>query len=135
MKMEVGGIEVVRDVAEQRHGVRVCRQLVEELNAEGVARLRAQRRSGNRPLVSTHVEPVATDLVDRIANVKLGLEHAAARLSYLWFDEILRLPGAHTGNPGVPGLATVPGVLRLRRGVRAPDLASAASGDEGSAPD
>ena len=59
-----------------RRGIAVRRDAVDEFDTQHIARLQAQGRSGDRAFISSHVEPVAANILVRVLHAQCGVELA-----------------------------------------------------------
>ena len=67
--------------------IAVGRHVIDELDAQHVARFQAQRRSWQRAFVSPHIEPVATDILIGVLHAQHGVELAIGGTADLRLDE------------------------------------------------
>ena len=85
--MKVRRIEVVRAGGVQRGPVAVRREIVDQADGKHVAGPAAQRGTGDRPLVRSHVELVATDFLVGIPSPERRAQPAVDRTANLGLDQ------------------------------------------------
>jgi hypothetical protein len=85
--MKIGGVELMRQRMVDRCLIAVGRHVIDELDAQHVARFQAQRRSWQRAFVSPHIEPVATDILIGVLHAQHGVELAIGGTADLRLDE------------------------------------------------
>ncbi len=85
--MKVGGVEIMRQRMVDRRRIAVGRHVVDELDAQHVARLQAQRRAGNGAFISPHIEPVAANILVGVLHAQRGVEFAIRGTADLRLDE------------------------------------------------
>src|SRR5215211_7174112 len=115
MEMEIGRIQLLRQVLIEQRIRPVWRQLVDQPNTQGVTRLDAQRWPGGRSFVGAREEPVAAGVDVGVVGMELGFEYPVDRSTNLGLDQIDGLPWAsgrdgsaagHIGVFVVPGLGS-----------------------------
>jgi hypothetical protein len=92
MDVDVRGVEVMGQVGIERHLRPVRRQLVAQTDAEDIARLHPQGRTGDRSLIRTHREAVSADVDVGVLDMELGGELAVDGTAHLGLDELRGLP-------------------------------------------
>ena len=85
--MQIGGVEMMRQRVVDRLGIAVGRHVIDELDAQHVARLQAQRRAGSGAFVGPHIEPVAADILIGVVHAQRGVELAIGGTADLRLDE------------------------------------------------
>ena len=87
VRMEIGRVEMVRQGHVGRHRIGIRRQVVDELDAENIARPRPQGRTREIALIGPERQPIAADVLVGVSDPQVGSQLPVHRAPDLRFDQ------------------------------------------------